>query len=149
MPHRQVSLDGNGFCLPLRGDDTVVAAQVHEGKEAEQTVVVGIEVAVVERNVLGIPKGINKLLALVVTAHHGGGSRGGHQSDAVAQLAETASLQNLVAFGQRTVNAILVDELVNSLSVEEILDGLAVFALPFAVGTAPFVVEGDVHGHAP
>ena len=38
-----------------RGDDAVVAAEVHEGEEAEQTVVVGVEVAVVEGLVLHVP----------------------------------------------------------------------------------------------
>ena len=36
-------------------DDTVVSAQVHEGEEAEQAIVVGIEIAVVEGFVLRIP----------------------------------------------------------------------------------------------
>ena len=65
---------------------------MHEGKEAEQTIVVGIEITILERLVLGIPQGIDELLALVVTAQHGGGSRGGYEADAVAQLTETASL---------------------------------------------------------
>ena len=58
-------------CSFLWEDDLVVAAQVHEGKEAEQTVIVSIEVAVLEWLVLGVPEGINKFLALVLAAHHG------------------------------------------------------------------------------
>ena len=39
---------------------------MHKGKQAEQTIVVGIEVAILEGFVLSIPQSINKLLALLV-----------------------------------------------------------------------------------
>ena len=44
------------MCEPLLfGDDAVVTAEMHEGEQTQQTVVVGIEVAIFERHVLGIP----------------------------------------------------------------------------------------------
>jgi hypothetical protein len=39
---------------------------MHKGKEAQQTFVVGIEITILVRLMLGIPKGIDKLLALGV-----------------------------------------------------------------------------------
>ena len=116
----------------VRKYNLIMAAQVHEGKEAEQSVVVGIEVAVLERFMLGIPEGVHKLLALVVRAHHRGGCRGGYEADAMAQLAETAGTQNLVALGHGAVLAVLVEELVHTLAIEEVLNLLAI--LPF-IGT--------------
>ena len=35
------------------------------------------------------------------------------------------------------------------MGIEELLDSLAILLLPFAVGTAPFVVESNVHRYAP
>ena len=43
----------------------------------------------------------------------------------------------------------MVDEGVDALTVEEVLDALAILALPVAVGTTPLIVEGDVHRHPP
>ena len=98
---------------------------------------------------LGVPEGIDELLTLVMAAEHRGCCGGGHETDAVAQFAETAGLQDLVALGQCAISTILVDESVNTLAVEEVLDGLTILALPLTVGTAPFIVEGDVHRHTP
>ena len=39
---------------------------MHKGKQPEQSVVIGIEVAVFVRNMLRIPKPVNELAALVV-----------------------------------------------------------------------------------
>ena len=96
-------------------DDTVVAAEMHECKEAQQSVVIGIEVSVIERLVLCIPEGIYKFLAFVVAAEHRGGSGGGNKADAVAELAESACLQNLVTLRQCAVGTVLVHEGVDSL----------------------------------
>ena len=84
-----------------------------------------------------------------MAAHHRGSSRGGYESDAVAQFLEAASLQDLITLRQRTICTILVYEGVDALTVEEVLDGLAILLLPLAISTAPLVVEGDVHGHTP
>ena len=137
--------------LPLRRreDDAVVAAQVHEGKETQQSVVVGIEIAVFERHVLGFPESLDEFAALIVAAHHGGSSRRGHQSDTMTQFPETTCLQNLVSFGKRAIHAVLIHKRVDALTVEEVLDALTIGALPFGIGTAPFIVECDIHGHAP
>ena len=67
----------------------------------------------------------------------------------MAQLTETASRQDLIILRQRTIHAILIDEGINTLRIQEVLDGLTILALPLAVSTTPLVVEGDVHGHAP
>ena len=56
----------------LASDDSVRAAQVHEGKEAEQAIVVCVEISILVWFVLGLPKRIDKLLALGVAAHDGG-----------------------------------------------------------------------------
>ena len=66
--HRHFSLFIFHFSLPFRCDDLVVSAQVHEGEETEQPVVVGIEITILEGLVLGIPESIHKLLTLIVTA---------------------------------------------------------------------------------
>ena len=98
---------------------------------------------------LRVPEGIDERFALVVAAEHGGGCGGSHEADAVAQFAEAACLQDLIALRQGAVGTVLVDEGVDSLREEEVLDGLTILALPLAVGTTPLVVEGDVHRHAP
>ena len=118
-------------------DYAVVTTQVHEGEEAQQSVVVGVEVAILEGHVLGVPQRVDKFFALGMLAHHRGSSCCGDKANAVAQFAESASLQYLVAFRQRAVRTILVYKLVDALAVEEILYLLAILALPFAVGTAP------------
>ena len=83
---------------------------MHEGEEAQQPVVVSIEVTVLERLVSGVPESVDKLLALIVAAEHRGRGGGGNEADAVAQFAETASLQDLIALGQGAVSTVLVDE---------------------------------------
>ena len=88
---------------------------MHKGEEAEEAVVVGIEVTILEGNVLSVPEGIDELLTLVVAAEHRGGSSGGYKADAVAQFSETACLQDLIALGQGSVSTILIDEGVNTL----------------------------------
>ena len=98
---------------------------------------------------LGIPKGINKLFALGMLTHNRGSGYCTNQSDAMAQLAETASLQYLVLLGQRAIRTILIYELIHALRVEEVLDSLAIPTLPLRIGPAPLVVECNVHGHTP
>lgn len=51
---------------------------MHEGKEAQLSVVIGIEIAGFERLMPDVPQGIHKLLALVVTAQDGSGRRCGY-----------------------------------------------------------------------
>ena len=81
-------------------NDAVIATEVHESKETQQSVVVGIEVAVLEGFVLGFPESVDKLLALIMAAHHRGSSRRGHQADAVTQLAETTGTEDLITLRQ-------------------------------------------------
>lgn len=50
--------------LFTREDDPVVSAKMHECKETEKPVVIGIEVAVFERFMTRIPQGVDKLFAL-------------------------------------------------------------------------------------
>ena len=52
--------------LLLWRDDAVVATEMHEGKQAQQPIVVSIEIAILKGFVLGIPQGIDKLFALIV-----------------------------------------------------------------------------------
>ena len=52
--------------LFLREDDAIVATQVHIGKESQQSVIIRIKITILERLVLGLPEGVNKLLALIV-----------------------------------------------------------------------------------
>ena len=132
-----------------REDHTVMTAQVHEGEESQQSVVIGIEVSVLERLVLRLPECLDEFAALVVAAHHGSSSRRGHQSDAMAQFTETASLQNLVFLRQGTVHTVLVNKSIDTLGVKEVLDGLSILALPLFISTAPLIVERNVHGYAP
>ena len=73
-----------------------MATEVHEGKEAEKTVIVGVEITVVEGNMACVPQRVDKLAFLVVTAECGSGSDCGYQSDAVAQFLESTGLQNLI-----------------------------------------------------
>ena len=85
--------------LAAWSDDTVVTTQVHESKETQQSIIVSVEVTVLEGYVLGVPQCIDKLFLLLMLTHHGGCCRRGNESDAVAQLAESASLQYLVTLG--------------------------------------------------
>ena len=127
-----------------------MSTKMHECEQTKQTIVVGVEVAIVEGFVLGIPQSIDKFLALVVAAQDRCCSEGADQTNAVAQFAESACWQYLVLLGQCAVGAILVDKLIDTLSIEEVLDGLAILALPVAIDTmTPHVVKGDVHRYAP
>ena len=127
-----------------------MSTKMHECEQTKQTVVVGVEVAILEGFVLGIPQSIDKLLALVVAAKDRCCSEGADQADAVAKFAESACRQYLVILGQCAVGAILIYKLIDTLSIEEVLDGLAILALPVAIDTmTPHVVEGDVHRYAP
>lgn len=49
-------------------DDTVVSAQVHECEEAEQTVIVCIEISVLERLVLAVPESLGELHGDIVVS---------------------------------------------------------------------------------
>jgi len=130
-------------------DDAIVAAQVHESEEAQQAIVVGIEIAVLEGHVLSLPESIDKLLALVVAAHHRGSSSRSHQTDAMTKLAETTGTEDLITLRQGAILAELIHKRIHALAVEEVLDGLAIPALPLTVGTAPLIVERNVHRYAP
>ena len=99
---------------------------------------------------LRIPQGIDELATFLMTAHQRGGGRRGHEPDAVTEHLAGSSRRQYLVFGrQRPVDSILVDEIVDALGIEEVLNLLAVLSLPLAVGTAPLIVERDVHGHAP
>ena len=63
-PDAAASMRGTG------SDDAVVATEVHEGKEAQQTIVIGIEITILKGLVLGIPQGVDKLFLLLVLTHH-------------------------------------------------------------------------------
>ena len=39
----------------FREDNLIVSAEVHESEEAEEAIIVGIEIAIFERNMLGVP----------------------------------------------------------------------------------------------
>src|SRR5574344_1811459 len=67
----------------------------------------------------------------------------------MAKFTEATSLQDLVPFGQGTIYTVLVNKLVNTLRVEEILDGFTVLLLPFCVGTTPLIIKGNIHRHTP
>ena len=41
-----------------------MAAQVHEGEEAKKPVVIGVEIAVLERDVLAVPEALGELAPL-------------------------------------------------------------------------------------
>ena len=56
--------------MSVRENNLVMSAEVHEGEETEQTVVVGIEVAIVEGLVLHVPQMVDEVAALVVATHH-------------------------------------------------------------------------------
>ena len=92
---------------------TIVSTQVHKGKETQQPIVVGIEIAILEGFVLGIPEGINKLLLLSVVAKDRCCCNSAYQTNAVAKLAESASGQNLILLRQRAIGTILIYKLMN------------------------------------
>ena len=108
----------------IRRYHTIVSTEVHKGEESQQTIVIGIEIAILKGFVLSIPQMVYKLLTLLMTAHHGSGSNGADESDAMAQLTETTCRQNLVLLGLRAVCTVLIDKLVNTLSIKEFLNGL-------------------------
>ena len=130
-------------------DDTVVPTEMHEGEETEQTVVIGIKIAILERYVLGIPQGIDELTALVVAAHHGCSRQSRYQPYAVAQLSETSSLQDFIVLWHGAIHTVLVVILVYTLCVEEVLYALGIATLPLSVGATPLIVQSDVHRHTP
>ena len=74
-----------------------MTTKVHKGEETQKSIVVGIEVAIVEWFVLGIPQSIDKLLLLIVITENRRCSNGTYKSDAMTKFAETACLQYLVA----------------------------------------------------
>ena len=135
--------------LFLWRDDAIIATQVHEGKEAQKTIVIGIEVTILKGFVLRLPESIDKLLALVVATHHRSGSRRSHQTDAMTQFAETTGTEYLITLRQCAVLTELIHEGIHALAIHEILEGLAIPALPFTIGTAPLIVERNIHRYAP
>ena len=59
------------LCLCMKGllsrrDDSIFAAEMHEGEKAEQTVVVGIEVSVGKGHVGGVPQTLDKFVSFGV-----------------------------------------------------------------------------------
>ena len=98
---------------------------------------------------LGVPQGIDKLLALIMGTHDRGCSRSGNEAYAMAQLLEPASLQDLITLRKRAVCTILVNESIDALRIEEILNLLTILLLPFGIGTTPLIIEGYVHRHTP
>ena len=52
--------------LFLGEDDAIVATQVHISKEPEQPVIICIKITILEGFVLCLPKGVNKLLTLIM-----------------------------------------------------------------------------------
>ena len=77
-----------------------MTAEVHEGEKAKQTIVVGIEVAILKRFVLSIPQGIDKLLLLSMVAEDRGSGNGADETYAMAQLAESTSRNQLIFLRQ-------------------------------------------------
>lgn len=59
----------NDKFLFLRKYHLIVSAQMHEGKQTEQTIIVGIKIPVIVRYMLRIPQLINKLPALFMRTH--------------------------------------------------------------------------------
>ena len=88
---------------------------MHECEEAEQAVIVGIEIAIVEGLVLRIPECIDKRLALLMGTHHRGSSRCGYEADAVAQFTEATGSEDFITLRQCTVRTILVEEGIDAL----------------------------------
>ena len=134
-----------------RLDDAIVSAQVHEGEQAEETVVVGVEIAVLIGFVLIVPQTLGELAGNGVVRGERRCREGGNQAHGVARArsAELALPGRHRKLDLRTIHVILVGESVNSLGIEEVLDRIRVVRLPFAVGAGPGVVEGDVHRHTP
>ena len=131
-------------------NNTVVATEVHESKESKQTIIIGIEIAIGRRLVFGIPEGECEVLTLLVPREDRGGGSGGNETYAVTQgLATVACREYLPFIGQRAVNTILINEVVDAFAVEEILYALTVGSLPLSVVTAPCIVEGDIHRYTP
>lgn len=128
----------------------VLSTQMHKREEAEKGVVIGIEIAIGKGLVLGIPQGIDKLLGMAIGVEQRGGGYGSYKTDAMAQgFLGTTGTQNLIISRKSSVDAVLINKIVNSLGVEEVLNLLAILLLPLTVDTAPGVVEGNVHGHTP
>ena len=57
------------YSLLFREDNPVIPAQVHESEEAEQPVIVSIEVTILIRFMLCVPQLIYKLTAFLVGTH--------------------------------------------------------------------------------
>ena len=58
-----------------------------------------------------------------------------------------ASFEDLIRCS--AINIVLVKELVNTLRVEEVLDGVTILLLPLLIRARPAIVERDVHRNAP
>ena len=124
---------------------------MHKGEEAEEAVVVGVEVAVGIGLVLAVPETLDELTGDLVVGSQGGGGEGGDEAHGVAR-ALALHLAHAGRHGEvdlRAVHVVLVGEGVDALGVEEGLDGVGVVGLPLAVGAGPGIVEGDVHRDAP
>ena len=129
-----------------RCDDAVFAAEVHEGKETEQAVVVSIEVSVGKGHVGGMPQTLDKVVSFGVVS---GQRRGGERGDETYGMAQSRFAASLVrSFGRHAVDAVLVDVGVDAIVEEEVLHGVGVTALPCRVGAGPTIVLRDVHRHA-
>lgn len=111
---------------------------MHEGKEAEESIIIRVEVTVLVRFVLRIPELGDKLPALFVRTHQRGGGGSGYQTQRVAQCFVSSGAEGI--FHLCAIHIVLVCESIDALGVEEVLDAVAVGLLSVAVGTSPGVI---------
>ena len=102
--------------LVLRSNHAVVTAEVHEREEAEESVIIYVHEAIFEGLVLGIPKGIYKLLSMLVVEEQRGGCHGTYEADAVTEsLLGMTGTEDFVILGQSAIHTILIHEIVHTL----------------------------------
>ena len=113
-----------------RCDDTVVSAQVHECEEAEEAIIICIEISVLVRLVLRIPETVDEFIADLVIAKKRCCSYSRNKTYRMAENPCPTSCRKDISFlWKASVHAILVNECINTLAVEEILDLLAILPL--------------------
>ena len=120
---------------------------MHQCKEADETVVVGIEIAIVVWLMTGIPQTFDELATFHMSGCQRHGCGCGYETNGMTQFFVASGFKDVSWLS--AVDIILVEEGVDAFFVKEVLYSVGILLLPLSVGTLPGIVHGYVHGHSP
>ena len=120
---------------------------MHQCKEADETIVVGIEIAIVVWLMTGIPQTFDELSTFHMSGCQRHGCGCGYETNGMTQFFVASGFKDVSWLS--AVDIILVEEGVDAFFVKVVLYSIGLLLLPLSVGTRPGIVHGYVHGHSP